>query len=174
MSRTTIKAVWPGEKAEDYMELRNSYLWAPIAWSYLTVTHLGWEEHGWLSKLSDDWKKMTSIIRNKNVPFHHKAILVMTYDRFYIERKHFERAINDISLFVKDLGDRSSHWKTVAEAMIHLPVDVPAIGFRATSVSEDLFHGEWNKDEDDYFPLDWSIFYEVYDELKKENQDDSK
>lgn len=85
MSYTTIKAIWPGIKHEDYEELANSHGSAPHIWSKMCQRYYGTDEVGYmfngtLDLLWPRWKDLS-------IPEHHRSVLMMTYDRAYVTKK---------------------------------------------------------------------------------------
>ncbi|MGL4261430.1 MAG: hypothetical protein ACRCTX_07400 [Afipia sp.] len=160
MSYTTIKAVWPGEKAEDLEELRNSHGSAPVIWGALCERYLGGRNE-WLFGGNALWP----LYKRADIPKCMRAVLMMTYDRAYVERKDYAQAAADIEEFMRIApppANYVNYWPRIA-AIFKSDPDIPAIGFCCTSVSEDLFQGEWNDEKEDYDPPDWSRFWSVYD-----------
>ena len=160
MSYTTIKAVWPNEKHENLEELRNSHGSAPIIWDYFSQQYLG-KKSAWLFDSNSLWP----LYKRKDIPKFLRAVLMMTYDRAYVEKKYYAQAAKDIEEFLKIAPiphDYANHWPRILELFKSDP-DIPAIGFRMTSVSEDLFNGEWNEELEEYEDPDWSDFWSVYD-----------
>ncbi len=165
MSYTTIKAVWPGEKHEDIEGLRNSHGSAPVIWNAMCVKHLVAEEytymlHGNIDKLWPLWEDLS-------IPEHQRAVLMMTYDRAYVTKKDYHRAASDIEKFLADFPPKlgyANHWPRIKDVFSGDP-DFPAIGFHVTSVSEDLFDGEWDEDLEEYGQPDWDMFYDLYSEI---------
>lgn len=161
MSYTTVKAIWPGEKHEDLEELRNSHGSAPVIWGELCARYLG-NKREWLFKPDNLWP----LYKRQDVPKCMRAVLMMTFDRAYVERKDYAQAAADIDEFLRvapQPSTRVNHWPRLAELFKSNP-DIPAIGLRCTSVSEDPFQGEWNEDAEDYDPPDWSRCWSVYDD----------
>ena len=162
MSYTTVKAVWPGEKAEDFEELYNARASAPIIWNDMAGEYLGHE--GYLN--SDKLDLLWPLYMHLGIPLHIRAVLVMTYDRAMVYKRDYARAAADIRAYLADFPGKGgiNHWPRIAEIFESNP-DVPAIGFHMTSVSEDLFHGPWDGEREDYGPLDWIPFFSVYELL---------
>jgi hypothetical protein len=91
----------------------------------------------------------------------------MTFDRAYIRKEHYMRAAADIRRWLEEyppITGRANHWPTIAEFYERNP-DVAMIGIWQTSVSDCPFEGEWNEVEDTRGLVDWSLTFEVYDEL---------
>ena len=161
MSYTTIKAVWPGEKHEDLEELRNGHGSAPVIWGAMCERYLG-KRNQWLFESDQLWP----LYKRQDIPSCLRAVLMMTYDRAYVERKDYAQAADDIEEFLRLLPPPESHvnhWPHIASLFRSNP-DIPAIGFRCTSVSEDLFQGEWNEETESYEQPDWGRFWSVYDD----------
>jgi hypothetical protein len=162
MSYTTIVHVFPNEKVECGEELRNSWGSAPYVWFYLGDKYvINFSMHKDQS-MKDLWK----LWKIESVPFHQRAVLMMTFDRAYVSKENYERAANDIRLFLEDHNDPNvvNHWPRIAEIFESNP-DVPGIGLYCTSVSENPFSGSWNDEKEDYDPPNWDEVYEIYSEL---------
>jgi hypothetical protein len=158
MSYTTVKAAWPGEKVEDFEELRNGYGSAPVIWNDMY-------ECMYSSKCNLLWP----LYKDSEISLHQRAVLVMTYDRALVFKRDYARAAADIRAYLKDFpgkGGGVNHWPRIAEIFESDP-DVPAIGFQMTSVSDDLFVGDWDEGLQGYAPVDWTPFYSVYELLDK-------
>ena len=164
MSYTTVKAVWPGEKVENLEELQNSHGSAPVIWNRMAVKYLGCDEYMYHRKLDLLWP----LYKHLGIPRYQRAVLVMTYDRALVYKADYAQAAADIRAYLKDFPDGVgvNHWPHIAEIFESNP-DVPAIGFHMTSVSEDLFLGEWNEELEESGPPDWAEFYSVYALLSK-------
>ena len=160
MSYTTIKALWPGEKHEDYKELRNSHGSGPAIWDAMCQKYLG----GGKSWLFENWDHLWALWKNKTIPTHHRAVLMMTFDRAYVTKKDYPRAASGIRQFLKDFPPNPeyvNHWSEIAD-LYELDPDIPAIGLYCTSVSDDPFEGEWNEETEKYDQIDWSKCYDLY------------
>lgn len=161
MSYTTVKAIWPGEKHEDLEELRNSHGSAPVIWGALSERYLGGRNQ-WLFKTDTLWP----LYKREDVPACMRAVLMMTFDRAYVEKKDYAKAAADIEEFLRiapQPENHVNHWPHLAELFKSDP-DIPAIGLHCTSVSEDPFQGEWNEEKEDYDAPDWSRCWSVYDD----------
>lgn len=166
MSYTTIKALWPGEKHEDYRELRNSWGSAPVIWDALTKRWLPGKQ--WLSCAGGSDNSLWNLCDDQRLPLHQRAVLMMTFDRAYVAKANYSRAAQDIRAFLRDLpppAQNVNHWPEIATLFESDP-DIPALGFHHTSVSEDPFQGPYNEEADDYDAPDWSKCYEIYAELE--------
>jgi hypothetical protein len=167
MSRTTIKALWPGEKHADLKELRNSHGSAPVVWDEISQKYLGTEPFAY----SRDIDKLWPLWKDESIPLHQRAVLTMTYDNVYVAKADYAQAAKDIRAFLIDFPEKpgySNHWNTIAEIFESNP-DIPAIGFHWTSVCCDPFEGSWNEEKEDFDPFDWSITWDMYKELRGEN-----
>lgn len=167
MSRTTIIHVYPNEKIECGEELHNSWGSAPYVWDFLIKRYID-------SAGNMMYEKYTKILwgmwKDKNVPLHQRAVLMMTFDRAYVLKKDYDRASKDIHLFLSDYNNPEvvNHWPRLSEIFDSNP-DVPAIGLWCTSVSDNPFSGGWDEDKDEPFPPNWGECYDVYkclDELE--------
>ena len=164
MSYTTIKAIWPGKKHENFAELSNGWGSGPRIWGALCDKYFNnpstYLFDGTIDRLWPLWKDLS-------VPEHERAVLTLTYDRFYIIKKDFDRAAEDIEKFLKDFpvkGNHVDHLPKIMEIFKSDP-DIPAIGLWCTSIAEDPFCGEWNEEKEEYDPLDWSMCYDLYASL---------
>lgn len=158
MSCTTIKAVWPGEKAEHIASLPNAWASAPAVWGALGKRYLGSEG----AVLKDNGAAIWALAKRQYIPRSVRAVLVMTFDGAIIMRKDYAQAADDIEDAIHQLGMAKSHWPRIADLLRSNP-ECPAIGFHWTSVTEDPFHGDWNEDADQHDPPDWSKFWSVYE-----------
>ena len=161
MSYTTIKAIWPSEKHEDLEELRNSHGSAPVIWGALCERYLG-GRNDWLFNA----KKLWPLYKNNEVPKCMRAVLMMTFDRAYVERKDYSQAAADIEEFMKIAPppeNHVNHWPHIAELFRSNP-DIPAIGLYCTSVSEDPFQGAWNEETEEHEQPDWGRCWSIYDD----------
>lgn len=165
MSYTTVKALWPGEKHEDFETLRNSWGAAPVIWNEMCKKYQGSKDNmyfidGTLDLLWPRWKDLS-------IPKHHRAVLMMTYDRAYVSKKDYGMAAEDIRKFIEDFpkeSGRVNHWTRIMEIYNSDP-DIPAIGLYCTSVSEDPFNGSWNEEKEEYDQPDWDQCFDIYEEL---------
>jgi hypothetical protein len=168
MSRTIIKAIWPGERHRDYGALYNSWGSAPVIWQFMAARYLRIEKSydypspGWMQSTERIWPLWKRI----DIPEHQRAVLMMTFDRAYVLKKDYPRAGRHIRAFLQDLGQYEgvNHWPHIAELYESDP-DVPAIGFWCTSVSEDPFLGNYNEETNDFDPPDWSRCYDLYADI---------
>lgn len=144
MSYTTIKAIWPGERAQDLKELRNSHWSAPYVWDILArrYLHADWQ---------DATDKLWTLADDRTLPPFVRAVLVMTFDRAYIAKNHYRWAASQILEFLNRLGHFGpTHWGRICYLLGQEP-DCPAIGFQMTSCGEGLWEN----------PIDWPKTFEV-------------
>lgn len=168
MSYTTIKAVWPNEKAENHGTLQNAWGIAPLIWSAICERHLG--EGNWLSDRV--MNRLWPLWKDQKVPQHQRAVLAMTYDRVYIEKQHYARMAADIRAYLVDFpqdDSRVNHLPTLAEFFESNP-EYPAIGFHQTSVTEDPWRGPWNEEKEDHDPIDWEKTWSLYEHLDAQDK----
>jgi hypothetical protein len=169
MSYTGIKAIWPGDRAETIRKLSNAWGFGPVVWRQMCACYLG-NKNLWFdtSRHTDLW----ALSANPYVISCARVVLMMTYDYVYVEKKDYQRAAAHIREYLKFFEDYfkntegSNHWWAIAEFFESKP-DYPAIGFRASSVGEDLFAGPYNQDIDDHDPLDWSRTWSLYERFDK-------
>lgn len=159
MSRSTLLGVWPYRRVEDWLEFSNSWGTAMFVWQMMSREYFGHDfplmDELEAQKVWDLWKRL-------DIPVHHRAVLLMTFDYAYIRSEDYEQAASDIRKFVSDFStqETSNHWPAIADALEI--ADYPAIGLWATSVSERPFTGLWNECIDDYDPFDWTKALDVY------------
>ena len=164
MSCTTILSVSAGKSPEDIKELQNSHGSAPVVWNELCKKYFGTEDHSYMGHISRLWP----LYKDQTVPQHHRSVLMMTYDRAYVSKKHFQQASDDIRKFLKDFPPNEryvNHWREIAEIYDAPDQGCENIGLYCTSVSDNPFLGYWNEEKDDYDIIDWGETFEIYDEL---------
>lgn len=167
VSYTTIVKVFVGEKiALCVPELKNAWGSAPVIWITMAREYLHDE-----TKALTGGNELWDLWKNKDIPIHQRAVLMMTFDRAYVAARDYLRAEQDICKFLNDfpVSDRcANHWPAIA-LMFHnasnKPLPNEGIGFWMTSVSGNPFNGEWNDEEEKYGPLDWDEVYSVYDAI---------
>jgi hypothetical protein len=164
MSNTKILSLKIGKGNEIIKQLQNSWGSAPFIWNEMSKRYLNTEDHSYQWQIEKLWP----IYNDKNIPKHHRSVLMMTYDFAYIKNENFKRAANDIRLFLKDFPPKdgyANHWMEISE-IFDSSYNLEAIGFHLTSVTDNLFNGEWNEEKEDYDGIDWSNTFEVYDLLE--------
>lgn len=167
MSHTTIIGIWPGEMIQKCLpELRNAWGSAPVVWETLYEEYIH-DGFNWLTDLDKLWP----LWKELSIPEAHRAVLMMTFDGAYVVKKDYKRASKDIEIFLKDFPqnpEHINHWPSIG-VMFYNDLDIPAIGFWHTSVSNNPFNGPWNDEKEERDPPDWDKFYDLYaalDELK--------
>lgn len=165
MSCTTIIAVWPGEKTEEIEELSNAWGSGPIIWGDMCERYLpGGTRHSYMDRDAELWP----LANRLDIPYHHRAVLAMTYDRMFVKREHYAQAAQCIRQYLAEFHSEEkyvNHWPHIAELFESNP-DYPAIGLWLTSVCENPFHGEWDEDAECYSQLDWSRYWSLFDDLE--------
>ena len=165
MSTTTVKAVWPGEKVEDLEELRNSHGSAQVVWNEMAKRYLGLKDYEYSRYCDELWP----IYKRADMPAHHRAVLMMTYDDAIVMKANYKQAASDIREFLADFPGRDgyvSHWPRIADLFESEP-ECPAIGFHMTSVSEDPFQGSYNEETEEYDAPDWDRYWDTYANASK-------
>jgi len=165
MSTTTVKAVWPGEKAEDLEELRNSHGSAPVVWNEIAKRYLGLKDYEYSLHSDEIWP----LYKRADMPAHQRAVLMMTYDNALVMKANYKQAAADIRAFLADFPPRpdyANHWARIAE-IFDGELGCPAVGFHMTSVSEDPFLGQYNEETDDHDQPDWAVYWDAYAEASK-------
>ena len=162
MSRTTIMKVWPFRRVECATELSNSWGFCPAIWDAMYMKYLGRK-----LILSDDMTALWQLYKRSDIPLSHRAVLCMTFDNAYIRNRDYKRAATHIRGFLEDFPttkEKVNHLPEIASILDELP-DSPAIGFWGTSVSDTPFLGPYNECNDDYDTFDWTMAFDIYDEL---------
>lgn len=164
MSYTTVIAVWPGEKSEEMEELKNGHGSGPLVWGDMSQRYLpGGERSSYMFRDKELWP----LANRLDIPYHHRAVLAMTYDNMIVLREHYQRAAQCIRQYLADFPDNAiyvNHWPRIAEIFESNP-DCPAIGLHLTSVCENPFSGGWNEETEEYDQPDWSKFWSVFEWL---------
>lgn len=157
MSSTSVMAILISGVTEEIEELRNSYGSAPVIWGAMCKRYLGNE-----TEYMKQDTKLWNLYKDPTISKRIRAVLVMTYDNFYVEKKHFDRAAKDIEFFMKhmDMGDGVNHWEAIATIFRGAP-DIVGIGFSWTSVCDNPFV-KWDHDNDRQIPIDLDDFESVY------------
>jgi hypothetical protein len=167
MSFTAVKILYPHadpyRPAKTMSELPNSWGSAPYVWEVIYRKYINDGGHFLING-----DRLWPLGGNKSLPNHERAVLLMTFDNFYTLRKNFVRAAGDIRRFLEENPSppgNVNHWPAIADIFLASAKkrSVPAIGFRCTSVSEDLWNGHWNEETQSHDPVDWDRKYEVYD-----------
>lgn len=170
MSKATIVRIWPGEKTECDIDLRNAFGFGPSVWGNVCQKYLG--DGNWMMQE----KKLWPLWRDERLPLHQRAVLGMTYDRVYILKEDYARAAEDIRKYLADfpVDDRKiNHWPAIAEYLESNP-DCPAVGFWGTSVCENPWQGEYDEELDDYGSVDWSDKWSLYEHLEVSDEEESQ
>ncbi|WP_168697659.1 hypothetical protein [Providencia sp. MGF014] len=166
MSETAIVAVYPNEKSEVVEEMKNGFGSAPVIWNDLAVRYLGCSPYSYFNCIESVW----GLVDRIDMPFHHRAVLAMTFDNCYIKKEHYGIAAECLQKYLVDFPPEPNtvnHWTRIYEILSLDPM-YPAIGFWMTSVSENPFQGNWNEEIGDYDQPVWSKFWSVFDEFKPE------
>lgn len=161
MSYSTVYAIRPNESATEVAELRNGWGSAPVIWDALCQKYLARD-----SWRGDD-KALWALARDARLPECERAVHAMTFDRAYVKAQNIPRAIAHIEEFLKLHPislQRVNHWPEIAQIMRD-SLDGAGFALTVTSVSSDLWVGDWNEEKEDYDPLDWSKTWEIYDVL---------
>lgn len=160
MSRTTVMAVWPGDRAERLLELRNSHGTAPVVWNAVAMQYLGFADYAYSRRAEEVWP----LYKRADMPRHQRAVLLMTYDDAIVMRADYKQAAADIRAFLDDFPPRdgyANHWPRIAELFDSNP-DCPAIGFWMTSVCENPFEGPWNEELGMRDAPEWDRYWDAY------------
>ncbi|WP_447841860.1 hypothetical protein [Enterobacter hormaechei] len=116
MSYSTVIKVWPGEKSEEDEELRNGWGSGPVIWNDMAMKYLGLPAHQYMMKIDSLWP----LANRLDIPYHHRAVLAMTYDRMYVKQEHYALAADCIRKYLTDFpaDDKYvNHWPRIAEIL---------------------------------------------------------
>ena len=137
MSRSTAFEIKFGKELVELAEYGNGHGAAPVIWGAMCVKYLG-AKNEWAWMGNDD---LWGLYKREDIPEHHRAVLVMTFDHAYLSRKNFKRAAKDIRAFLADFpvnADYVNHWPKIADLLDTL--DCRNFGIYHTSVSENPFY----------------------------------
>jgi len=173
MSSCVMLKVWPGERYETLQEMKNSFGGMIPVWDSMATHYLGAGEYGYYA-LRDDMSKLWKLAYNPAVAKHHRAVLMMTYDKVILMAQDYAEAAEDIRKFIVDFPPKpgySFHWHMIANHLENKAKDVemknptasPAVGWWMTTVVNCPFDGKWNEDKEECDPLDWTEFEDIYE-----------
>jgi hypothetical protein len=178
MSYSELFGVFPGEDrdAVSLLELKNGHGTAPVVWNEMSQRWLGWEEHQYFMHGIEGMDPLWQLYQHLGIPAAHRAVLVFTFDRAYVEKQHYDRFARDVECFNDSRMHYTNphwvnHWPKVAELFASEP-EYPAIGLYATSVGDCLWTAAYDED-DNRLPFDWTGYYSAYgliDNLCKEEE----
>lgn len=169
MSRSTLQAIWPGERHENIREFPNSHGTAPVIWGAFCEKYLKRERLWWLIN-SGEIQKLWDYWKNISIPESHRAALAFTFDRFYISKKDYRRFARDLRQFLDDTlisANHVNHWPLIAQ-FFEMEPEYPAVAIWCTSVTSDPFNGPYSEETDEYDPFDWSTASDLYTELDRQ------
>lgn len=144
------------------LEFQNAWGGAARIWSSLFTRYLKdpYKEYDtWVTCKHDGlWK----LARRSDLPLFERAVHASTFDLAYVRRCHFPKFSDHLREFVKTYPivgsvDHLSAWADVIDK-----TEAEAIGFRATSVSENLW-SKYDEDKDEETPVPLSKGFEVYE-----------
>ncbi|MFQ8717511.1 MAG: hypothetical protein ACLR9W_03775 [Enterobacter hormaechei] len=107
--------VWPGEKSEKDEESAMAGS-GPVIWNDMAMKYLGLPAHQYMMKIDSLWP----LANRLDIPYHHRAILAMTYDRMYVKQEHYSLAADCIRKYLTDFpaDDKYvNHWPRIAEIL---------------------------------------------------------
>ncbi len=154
-------------KPDKSLECKNAWGGAAYIWDMMFKTFLkdpSKEFDTWLTHGDCLWK----LQERSDVPAFMKAVHVSTYDRAIVRKEHFGQFVKDLREFLAFFGTsgRICHLETWAKVIEDNP-DVEAIGFYATSVSDNPWSA-FNEELETSTPYDLTTgtdHFEVYDSL---------
>ena len=164
MSRSTLQAIWPGEKHENVVEYRNSHGTGPIVWREFCERHLGLDPNWWLFNYQETPNLLWDAYKRQDIPQAYRAVLLFTCDHFYVKKADYRRFAKDLRTFLEDTrisANVSNHWPLIAQRFEMEP-DYPALALWCTSVTSDPWVGAYDEATDEYAPFDWSLARDVY------------
>jgi len=169
VSSTIVLELIPGnttsEAVSTLKELRNSWGSAPVIWDALCQKYYGCEPHGY--SFDGTLDKLWPRYQDLSIPEYERAALMLTFDRAYVSKEHYDRMATDIGRWLEThppKKDRVNHWVELQKIFESNP-DCPAIGLQCTTVSDNPFHGSWDEEAEEYPPVDWGAAFEIYAEL---------
>lgn len=160
MSYSTILALRPRRLPVKIEELKNSHSTAPVIWEALSQKWLG---GSWYNQTERLWP----LHKDRRLPMHQRAVLMMTFDRARIAKEHFGRAASDIRKFLVDFPPKPgwvNHWARIAEILETNPA-AHSVGIDCTSVNESLYVGDFDERRGRHKVIEWSRLFDVYAEL---------
>lgn len=168
MSHMEIKFIFE-DKTIESKELSNAHGGAPFVWNIVAKKYLGLAPGAYLFESEKIWP----LYKKNEMPLHHKAVLLMTYDGAVITKPYFKKAAQDIRAFLADFKQESqsesriNHWNEIAQELEKDP-GCAAVGFYWTSVGEDPFQGSYDEESEDYLPFsNWGALWSVYATVEK-------
>jgi len=167
VSYSTLQAIWPGEKYENVREFANSHGTAPIVWTEFCVRYLHEDPYWWLFNASKPDCKLWKCWKDTSIPEGHRAVLMFTFDHFYVEKKDYHRFAADLRSFLdstKISANHANHWPLIAQ-FFEMEPQYPAVALWCTSVTSDPYEGTFDEEKDAYGPFDWSKCYSVYEQI---------
>lgn len=166
MSYTTVYGLWPHtpRKPEALAEYRNSHGFAAPILDTLAQRYLGAAPYRYFDPavLERLWK----LPDDPRLSAPEKIVLLMTFDRAYVLKKDFARAVEAIHAYFHDKlrahgGAMVNHWLPLATLLESDP-DCAAIGFQTSLIADEMWLGDWDDAIEDYGPLDWSRAFDVF------------
>lgn len=175
MSYMALYGVWPKDKTEEILELRNSwgglmFVWENMAAKYLGLTNA--YDHpvgGYMQRMDELWP----LWKRMDIPEDHRLVFMWGFDRAYLTRENYPRMVKAIRKFLVDFPPKPenvNHWDAIARFLETDP-DAPAIGIYGTSCGENCWNGEWDEETDEEKPLDWEKYYDFCEEIDSIKRD---
>lgn len=158
MSRSTLQAIYLGDRHENIREYSNSHGTAPIVWGEF-CRKIGREQHWWLFNLSGaQGRKFWDLYKDESIPLSHRAVFVFLFDHVYVLQEHYRRFAEDLRQFLDDTTISAAvvnHWPDIAQ-FFEMNHPYPAVSLWCTSVNSDPWCGEYDEEKNEYAPFDWS------------------
>lgn len=160
--------VFQDNKPARYREFHNAwgghaYIWDRLYNRFLKNPDV--EYDSWLGNSSALW----DLAKRDDIPLFMRAVHAATFDRAIVDCENLPQFIQHLREFLEFFGsgDKVCHLKAWAD-FIQEHLDVQAIGFYGTSVSNDLWQ-KWDEDKEEEIPYDLSSgdkHFEVYEYLE--------
>lgn len=159
MSRTTVYAIYPGEKIEEIAEYNNSWGSAPVIWSAIYDKYLKPPGELYQSWMGKEGEKLWAIADDEGYSQWLRNVLRMTFDRAIIKSENFQQAADDLETFFSNFPqpeNHVNHWPKIVTLLRTGAEGAPAIGFHMTSVSENPFAPQWDEEKDERI-YNWNL-----------------
>jgi hypothetical protein len=153
MSTCEIIAFKDG-KPDVSMELRNAWGGSAFIWSCLYDKYIKDPAKPYDSWITNDSKQLWDLAKRPDIPMFMRAVHASTFDRAIVRRDDLPKFSAHLREFAAyfPAGDKVSHLLQYAD-FVDAHLDVEAIGFHGTSVSENLWY-DWDEEAEESVPYD--------------------
>ncbi len=155
-----ILAIYIGEGYRRLKEFPTADF-GPYIWECLSQRWLQHSADAYLYTPKED--QLWNLWKKPSIPFHHRAVLMMTFGGAYIVKNDGTRARIDLEAFLKDFpaGRSVQHtWDGIRDVIAR--AQYPALGFHISPLTENPFEGKWNRGTQQYEPFEWCTVYDMY------------